>query len=315
MLLLLCACALSFSGCASGTSSAAATSTTSASIAYAPGRAMWFWDGTGPNASSTVLGNTALETKMIANMKAWNVTTLYGSYSSTLLGANAATLRTWNAMLSSNGIHSYVLLSNTNYFLPEDWAQAQGWILTNFVDFNAASAPGEGFAGLALDVEPDSFAGTTGRTSWATSSLAVRRTYLTYFLNFLQSSRALLNQNSASAAPIDTALAYWYAQLNTTIGWTDQNDVNQWFAALGQVMTRVSIMDYFSSTQSLIQSRFVSEASLLPAGVATVSLRYIVGYEWTNFAQFWQAVLTSESTNTVNVDLEDYDTMCVGEGV
>ena len=309
LFVLLNVCTLCVTGCvgANGAGSTAIPASTTSSAAV-PGRGMWFWAGSSSDqfSSTAIVGNLALETQTIANLQSWNVTTLYGSYNS-LIQSNPAAVQAWNQMLASAHIQSYVLFSNTNNFLPEDWDAEQSEILTNFVDFNASAAQGAGFVGIAFDVEPDSFAGTTTRLSWNASTTATRRTYLTYFLNMLQSSRALLNENGQSAAPMETALATWYATLNSSIGWANSADVDQWFGQLAQTCTRVSLMAYEVSTPSLIISDAQVEGSLL-GSTPRISLRSTLGVEWTTLPQFWQALQAVETQTSGYVDIEDYET-------
>jgi len=269
---------------------------------------MWFWAGSASDqfSSTAIVGNPALEAQTIANLQSWNVTTLYGSYNA-LIQSNPAAVQAWNQMLTAAHIQSYVLFSNTNNFLPEDWNAEESEVLTNFVNFNATAAQGAAFVGVAFDVEPDSFAGTTTRLSWDAASNATRRTYLTYFLNMLQSSRALLNANGQGAAPMETALATWYATLNDTIGWTNSADVDQWFALLAQTCSRVSLMAYEVSSPSLIISDAQVEGSLL-GSTPRIALRSTLGVEWTTLPQFWQALEAVEAQTSGYVDIEDYET-------
>jgi hypothetical protein len=92
-------------------------------------------------------------------------------------------------------------------FFLKNLSSLQTSITKNFINFNAQSGAGQGFAGLAFDAEPHAFAGIATRASWDGATTAVRRTYLDYFLTFLQSSHTLLNQNGQSVIPIHTTLA------------------------------------------------------------------------------------------------------------
>jgi hypothetical protein len=310
-------CGLSFTlaGCGSSTPSASGGGTGSGgTTAYAAGRSIWLWDNAAVanHSASTIVNTPSLQAGVISFLKTWKITTVYGSYS-TALSTNPAGVRAWNQLLAANGIHSYYLVSQTTYFLPEGWAAAQNELQTNVLNFNAASTAAQSFTGVALDVEPDAFAGSSSRTSWSAATAATRRTYVTYFLNFLQSTRALLNSNGGSNLSLETSLTYWYVQMDGTIGWSSQSDVSQWMSSMGQTVNLVSIMDYSSNTQSLIQSRYTQNSTLLPAGATTIALRY-PGTEWSSLSQFWTALQTAESTNTIYCDIEDYDTFATAEG-
>ena len=104
-------------GCASGTpasSSNPSSAATTSLPAVAPGRAIWFWEST---AQQAIIASSTAQDAAIANFKSWNVTQVYGSYSSQIDTAPAS-IRAWNAKLAANGIASYFLISTTNFFFP-----------------------------------------------------------------------------------------------------------------------------------------------------------------------------------------------------
>jgi hypothetical protein len=263
---------------------------------------MWFWESA---AQMAIVATPAAQAQAIANFKAWNVTSVYGSYSSQI-SSNPAAVRAWNANLAANGIQSYSLLSEGDFFLPEQWPATQAWIQANFLEFNQASSANQQFAGLAFDVEPASFTGNSTRASWNAATPAVRRTYLTYFNNMLQSTRSLLNDNSAANAIIQTYLVNWFSTLNGSILWASSVDQSQWFAQLAQICDRITVEEYETSSASTILSQYQINDALLN-GKSRVALNS-ADTVWSTPAQFWQAVATTETQTSRFVDIEDYDT-------
>jgi len=293
-------------GCASGTpasSSNPSSAATTSLPAVAPGRAIWFWEST---AQQAIIASSTAQDAAIANFKSWNVTQVYGSYSSQIDTAPAS-IRAWNAKLAANGIASYFLISTTNFFFPENWSSAQSWIQTYFLSFNAASKTGEGFVGLAFDVEPQSFTGSTTYPSWGTATPAQRRVYMTDMLDMLESSRALLTSNAYTSAPIETYLTYNASSLTSTIGWANADDRNAWYTALAQTVDRVSVEEYGISSTATILSQYQTNDALLN-GKSRISLSSATGAEWTTESQFWSAVTTTEAQTSKFTDIEDYDT-------
>jgi hypothetical protein len=263
---------------------------------------MWFWESA---AQQAIVSTPSAQDQTIASLKAWNVTSLYGSYGAQI-SSSPTLVRAWNAKLAANGIASYSLASEGDFFLPEKWSLTQAWIQANFLDFNQASGAGQGFIGIAFDVEPASFIGNSTELAWNTASPATRRLYLTDFTNMLQSARSLLNANNASSALIQTYLVTWWSTLNASIAWADATDRNQWYAQLAQICDRVTVEEYQTSNVSTIYSQFATSSALLN-GKARVALNS-ADTAWASPTLFWQGVAATEGQTSGFVDIEDYDT-------
>jgi hypothetical protein len=289
-------------GCASTPASSPSSTTTQAVVAVAPGRGMWFWESA---AQQAIVSTPSAQDQTIASLKAWNVTSLYGSYGSQII-SSPALVRAWNAKLAENGIASYSLASEGDFFLPEKWSLTQAWLQANFLDFNQASSAGQGFVGIAFDVEPASFPGNATELSWNVASPATRRIYLTDFNNMLQSARSLLNANGASSALIQTYLVTWWSTLNASIAWADMTDRNQWYAQLAQICDRITVEEYETNSVATISSQFQASNTLLN-GKARVALNS-ADTVWASPTLFWQGVTGSEAQTSGFVDIEDYDT-------
>ena len=277
------------------------------------GRGVYFYQLSGnPNGSIAIVGNTAAENQMVSNLKAWGINTVYGSYDS-IISSNAAAVRSWNSLLASNGIASYVLLSSTTDFLSSYWSGADTWLWNDFLTFNENATGNQKFVGVMLDVEPEAFAGDANNLSWNATTNAGRRTYLGDLLTFVQAIRTLMNNESESGAPLATTLATWFPNLNQTVGWANQADVDSWFSSLGSEVNHVSLMDYGTDNVSLIESRYQANNALLPAGETTIALSSAIGAEWSSFSQMWSAMLTVESAESLYCDINSYDTLATDE--
>ena len=292
--------------------------TTSLTAKAQAGRGVYFYQLSGNSyGSDEIVGtnNTTAENQMITNLKSWGITKVYGGYSTTI-AANPAYVRSWNTLLANNGIASYALLSSTNYFLPSESTQASAWLSTNFLTFNAnTTADSQKFVGVMMDVEPQSFSGDSNDLSWNASTNAGRRTYVGDLLTLIQSYRSSITSLESSSVPLDTTLPTWFYELNETIGWADQDDVTTWFSSLGAAINSVSLMDYGTSSVSLIESRYTANAALLPSGGITIALSSAIGSEWSSFTEMWDALLDVESDESLYCDINSYDTLAPDEGM
>ncbi|MFC6645327.1 hypothetical protein ACFQBQ_06945 [Granulicella cerasi] len=251
-----------------------------------------------------VASPTAQDTA-IANFKAWNVTSVYGSYSSQM-DTDPASVRAWNAKLAANGIRSYFLISSATFFLPDQWTNAQAWITKYVINFNAASSAAQSFTGVAFDVEPQSFTGNTTWPSWGAATRAQRRVYATYLVNMLTSARALLKSNGAGSLPIESYLSHSYISLTSTIQWTDGSDRDAWFASLAAVCDTISVDQYGTNSISSIVSGFQANNALL-SNKARVALS-TDGTDWASTSAFFTGAAAVEAQTGTFVDIEDYDT-------
>ncbi|MDE1163115.1 MAG: hypothetical protein PW792_14415 [Acidobacteriaceae bacterium] len=292
---------LLLTGCVGG-NGASNTSTTTVP-AIAPGRAVWFWES---QAQMAIVASSTAQDTAIANFKTWNVTSVYGSYSSQM-ESDPASVRAWNAKLAANGIRSYFLVSSASFFLPDQWTTAQAWLEKYVVNFNTASTATQKFTGVAFDVEPQSFTGNTTWPSWSAATPAQRRVYATYLVNMLASSRALLANNGAAALPIESYLSHSYISLTSTILWVDADDRNAWFAQLAQVCDSISVDQYGTNSVSSIVTGIEANDALL-SGKARVALS-TDSTDWGgSVSAFFAGAAAVEAQSGKYVDIEDYDT-------
>jgi hypothetical protein len=284
----------------------------SAAVSPVPGndRSIWLWQS--PDSafgSQSIVGNPAREDAAIARLKAWGVTTVYGSYSST---ESPQTLRAWNRKLNQNGIASYLLLAETEDLFPESWPSASNHITSSFLQFNRDSQPSERFTGLAFDIEPHIFPGSTRHPGWKVSDVITRRQYMTDLLQFFQNTRTLLDHNGETSAPIEATLPVWYAKLSGSIQWNNAVDRDQWFAQLTKVCQRLSIMAFEITSPTAILQRSHDEVALLH-GRARIALRTNLGHEWNSVNDFWGATHTIEETTHQSIDIQDFARLAAEE--
>jgi len=266
-------------------------------------RSIWFWQSPdSPFGSLAILGNAAREDAAIARLKAWGVTTVYGSYSGS---ETPAVLRAWNRKLNSNGISSYLLMADTEDLFPESWTAASARLKANFVQFNRDSSPSERFGGVAFDIEPHIFPGSARHGGWKASEPLIRRQYMADLLQFFQRTRALLDENGEVGAHIEGTLPVWFAKLSGSIQWNDAIDRDGWFAQLSKACDRISLMAFEVPSPATIVQRSDEEGNLLH-GKARIALRANLGNEWHSLKDFWAAAHAVEEETHQSIDIQDF---------
>jgi hypothetical protein len=278
-----------------------------AAHAQHPERAIWFWQSPkSPFGSIHVVGDSTSEDAAIARLKAWGVTTVYGSYQGDAL-ANPGSLRAWNAKLSKAGIKSYLLLSETDYLF--DTARpALDAHLKGYLAFNTAAAPAERFAGLSFDVEPHILAPSSHSPGWKAAEPLARRAYLDDLLHLYQHVRTLI----PASTPLEATLPAWYSHLNGSIGWANALDRDQYFTALASTCDRLSIMAFELDSSAKVLASSEEEVGVLH-GKARIALRANLGHEWQTVAQFWQAAHEVEQATHHGIEIQDFAILAADE--
>jgi len=266
-------------------------------------RSIWFWQSPdSPFGSSAIVGNASKEDAAIARLKAWGVTTLYGSYSA---AEPHAALRSWNHKLRQNGITSYLLLSETEDLFPERWPAASDNISADFLKFNRDAKADERFAGLAFDIEPHIFPGSAAHPGWKAADVITRRQYMTDLLQFFQRTRLLLDHNGERNAKIEATLPVWYSKVAGSIQWNNAMDRDEWFAQLTKACDRLSIMAFEVPSAARILQRSQEEVGLLH-GRSRIALRANLGDEWQSLDDFWTATRSVEASTHQGIDIQDF---------
>jgi hypothetical protein len=122
------------------------------------GRALWLWE----RETFEALEQANARTALLEFLARHRVSTVY-LYADSWRGRNPiaqdpARYRTLLAELRARGVEPYALLGSApldtpTYILPENRLLAEA-MLARVLDYNAAAAPGERFAGLNIDIEP-----------------------------------------------------------------------------------------------------------------------------------------------------------------
>ncbi|MDE1163116.1 MAG: hypothetical protein PW792_14420 [Acidobacteriaceae bacterium] len=263
-------------------------------------RGAWFWQSpASPYGSLHVLGKEELQEQTIARLKAWGVTTLYGSYRGDAVESRAE-LRAWNAKLARAGIASYLLLSETELFFPDRQAAADEKLRNGFVEFNATAKPEERFQGLAFDIEPHILATTSSHAGWKDATSIQRRDYLRNLLTFYQHVRTNIEPNTQ----LEATLPVWFSHLGGSVGWNNSAERDSWFRSMSSTCNRVSLMAFEQNSADKVLARSQEERDLLgPA--ARVALRANLGKEWGTLDDFWQAAHSMEATTRTGIDIQD----------
>jgi hypothetical protein len=262
-------------------------------------RGAWFWfQSSDPHGAANVVGNPIKEDEAIDFLKQWDVTRLYGSYS-TLPGASAAALGQWNKKLAEAGIDSYVVFSEANHILPQNLATLQNLVDTRLVNFNdSRSDPLERFVGIEMDLEPHTLA------AWSSGTNADRKQLLLNLRDAYSAVRQRAADGGWGSVMLSAALPVWFDS-SSTIGWTSTIERDQWFSDIGGSLDAISLMAYeTSSVASIMTSTSYERTSF--AGEATIALRSRLGEEWATLGEFAEAMGSVEALALGGIDIESY---------
>ena len=268
-------------------------------------RGVWAWRDAGdPYGTDAVVGDTAAEDAMVADLIAWDVDRVYGSY-----GDRAVTepevIADWNVKLHAAGIESHVLMGDPAWISSREWASMESRILTRLVDYNESRTdPAERFDGLHLDIEPHTVSTWTGGTE------ADRYQYLLLLAHTYSFADGVIESGSGAGLPIGADLPVWYDKLPASlggtgqVGWPTAADRDAWFVGIGAHVDRISMMAYESDDDATILARVADETALFP-GEVRVGLNEEVGTTWPAIADMFTMADTLEGAGRV-VDLHSY---------
>ena len=262
-------------------------------------RGTWFWyQSSDPNGAANIVGNLALEDEAIAFFERWEITRLYGSYSS-LPTSNPGAMAAWNRKLALAGIDSYVVLSDPDLVLPGEQASLQNLVTTRFVNFNnSRSDPQQRFVGIELDLEPHTL------PAWSSGTNVGRRDLLFNLRDAYSTVRQRLVSGGYAGSQVSAALPVWFDS-SSTIGWTNSAERDQWFVDISSSLDAISLMAYETSSVATIISSTSYERSNFN-GDAIVALRSKLGEEWSNYTDFASATASVETQINGGIDIESY---------
>ncbi|MFC6645328.1 hypothetical protein ACFQBQ_06950 [Granulicella cerasi] len=263
-------------------------------------RGAWMWySPRSEYGSLKVIGDPAREAATIAKLKSWGVGTLYVSYP-LRTEDDLRKARAWNAQLARAGITSYLLLSDTPIFLPENHAKTDAIIQSSFVQFNAGSKPEERFRGLAFDLEPHIILAVGKHPAWKDATGMERRAYLADLLSFYKQTRSTIGADTM----LEATLPVWLSHIGGSVAWASPKDRDDWFKQLAATCDRVSLMAFEQNSAEKVLARSQEQRDLLGKH-SRVALRANLGKEWASVQEFWQATASVEKTAQDGIDIQD----------
>jgi len=262
-------------------------------------RGTWLWyNSSDPNGAANIVGNAAKEDEAIAFMRQWEITRVYGSYSS-LTTTNPAAVAAWNRKLAAAGMASYVMISDGSHGLAANRPRLLSLLDERLIDFNAGrSDPRERFVGMEMDIE----VWTTSQ--WAAASPSGRRDMLLDLRDSFAAMRQDLVTAGQGSSKLSAALPVWF-DTTATVAWSSPNEIDQWFTDIGASLNEISLMAYGTNNVATILNRVAYERAKFP-GTSLVALRTRLDQEWSSLSEFTAAMNSVESATGSGIDIENY---------
>lgn len=243
-------------------------------------RGIWAWRDAGdPYGTDAVVGDPAAEEAMVADLIAWDVAVVYGSYGDRP-STEPEVIAAWNARLHEAGIDSHVLMGDPAWISSREWAAMEEKFMDRLVDFNDSRAdPLERFDGLHLDIEPQAAA------DWSGLSESDKQVRLMLLAETYEFARTSMDATSGASLPMGADLAVWFDNLppglggTGSVGWTSSTERDTWFTDLDGWLASASMMAYERETEALIVGSVATEAGLY-GGELRVGLNEEVGTTW-----------------------------------
>ncbi len=269
------------------------------------GRGIWAWrDRDSPYGTEAIVGDVEAETAMIADLTAWGVDRVYGTYSDRP-SSEPAVIAAWNTRLHEAGIQSYALMGDPAWISPDEWDAMDTRIQDRLLLFNAAQEDAATqFDGLHLDIEPHA------ADDWRTISETQRYDRLMLLLDTYLHARGLVDASETPSLPIAADLPVWYDRLpeslggEGSVGWPTETDRNAWFGTIGGALTSVSLMAYELNVEADILDRVSNETAMF-SGESRIALNEEVGTTWTDINEMFTMAETLEAGGRA-VDLHSY---------
>ncbi len=278
-------------------------------------RGVWNFDVTNhPVASSTVVGNSALETTVLAKYSQFGINRSYDSFRAPVPPPSASDNAAWHVKLNAAGVTPYFLVSDAAATIDLSVIQAQ------VIDFNNGRPANEQYAGVKLDLEPQA------DPAWnaADTSLAAsinRRDMLNTLENSFSSVRSLLDGAGLNSMPIFADLPVFFDNLDGFIGWgegtglTATQERDQWFTDLASSLDGITLMAFGTPFINVIESNVSWEISNFTKDVR-VALEVNIPGTWTDLADFLAAAdqieafynipANNPSGHSIGIDIQDF---------
>lgn len=246
-----------------------------------------------------VVGYPDKEQKVIQDLQFYNVNRLYASYNKT-----AAQITSWNQKLYDAQIESLITIGDSSYdagIFPDQRNLIINAINDKLLNFNNNSAQtvAERFAGVRLNLEPQRM------DEWDNGTAADRRELLGHLLDTYTAVRTHLDANSGASLKIYADIGHYFDKLpapdpaNGKVGWTSEEDRDQWYADISQVLDVVIIMAYGLNLDS-IERTTTYERGVLTASELALNVKDVISIGtgediWQNLEEFNQALVHVET--------------------
>jgi hypothetical protein len=258
-------------------------------------RGVWCWPTPSPYGLNYIIGNSALEKAAVAQFKLWGISQVYGAYGDQLKTAQGqAALADWNTLLTSNGIESQLLISDTSL------GSGDQNLLVEMINFNKDQPPAAQCRAVHLDIEP------WGLPSWSTDN---KYNDLVNLAAVYQQVRTELNTNGESNVLIYADLTDWLDSLSA-INWPSTSVRDEWFSGILTNLAGITLMANDQNTYSGLVNVVSWELWSHP-GVVRIGIDAGAGETWSNLTDFVTVAsqLESNFTDSVGVDIFDFMTL------
>ncbi len=262
-------------------------------------RGVWCWKTPGPYGLDYIIGTNALQNAAVSQFKSWGISHVYGSYGDQLKTVQGqVALAGWNSLLSSNGIGSQLLISDTSF------GSGDNNILVEMINFNKNQPAAAQCKAVHLDIEP-----------WALSTWGQGSNYqiLVSLAGTYQQVRTELNTNGETNVLIYADLDDWFDS-SPTINWPSDTVRDQWYAGILTNLAGFTLMAYDQPTFSGLVNVVSWEMTNCP-GAVRVGIDAGAGETWSNLSAFWAVANQIESNYTDSAGVDIYDFITVEQEV
>lgn len=201
------------------------------------GRWLWFWWNSGDERwLQNVIDDKEKIQEFLNDCGKYEITRVYGSFGN-LPVSQKELVAEWNQKLYDKNIDSQLLLGNDFSNILDNESEFLTQIKERFIDFNNNVSSKEKFQSLHFDIEPQAM------NEWADFSLLEKKDMLYELLYLYQNIREYLDSYWYKFTDINIDLPHWFSNLHS-IGWSDENEMQQWFDDLNKAVDDITLMTY-----------------------------------------------------------------------
>lgn len=257
-----------------------------------------------------VVGVPAKEQEAVQDFLHYKVRRLYASYNK-----SQSEVAAWNQQLYNVGIDSYITIGDSSYdnsIFPGQRNVILDAIDTQLLTYNNnyATTDAERFVGIRLNLEPQRM------DEWDNGTAADRRQLLLYLLETFSDVRAHLDANDGSNLKIFADIGHYFDKMpppdpaNGKVGWTSEQERDQWFSDVSQVLNTVIIMSYGLSVSSVERTTIYERGAMSNSELA-LNVKDIVSIGtgediWQDLDEFIRALEQVEADLTVDAAIHSF---------